>query len=142
MTPMGGASPTRSAHPQYDLAQNVPLRQPLMRLLCVGQRDPRRDRHLKARRFDRPPQTLELLAAWRAVVRLRLDPAAMLRLGLDPVRVGEPSAFPQRVDAAFQCLATSEGQDRVDTFRRELLHSMSEVAGPAVNRRVRTQLAR
>src|SRR6266576_1180155 len=112
-----------------------------MRQLCVGQRELRRDRHLQPRRFYRPPQTFELLPAWRAVVRFRLDPAPTLRLGLDPVRIREPSAFPERVDAALQRIATRKRQDRVDTIRRELLRSTGDVADPTVDRRVRTQLA-
>src|ERR1700680_4194102 len=84
---------------------------------------------------------VERLAAWRAVVRLRLDPASMFGLGLDPVGIGEPPTFPERLDAAFQCLATSERQDRVNAFRRELLRGTGDVAVPAVDRDIRTQLA-
>src|SRR6266851_8967558 len=102
-----------------------------MRLRRVSQRELRRDRHLKPRRFDRTPKMLELPAAWHAVVRFRLDPGPMLWLGLDSVRIREAPTFPEHVDAALERLATRERQDRVDTVGRALMRSGNDVTVPA-----------
>src|SRR5207237_5817208 len=83
---------------QDDLSQDVPLFEPLVRLGSVGQCELRRNRHLERGRFDCARESVKLTAAGRAIVGFRFDSAPMPGLGLDPVRIGEPSTLPKSVE--------------------------------------------
>src|SRR5258705_13665278 len=99
---------------QNDLAQNVALSQPLVCARGLGKRELGRDRNLESRRRYRAPETLPLRSTGEAVVRIRPDPASLLRQGLDAVRIREPPAASESVETLCERLSTCERNNRID----------------------------
>src|SRR5258705_1342488 len=127
---------------QNDLAQNVALSQPLVCARGLGKRELGRDRNLESRRRYRARETLPLRSTCDAVVRIRPDPAPLLRHGLDAVRIREPPAASESVETRCERLSTCERNNRIDPVGAERPRRTGDVAVPAVDRRIRAQLAR
>src|SRR2546429_5892656 len=125
-----------SADAQRDLAEDVPVLDPLLRLVRLRQREFRFDRHLEFRRLDGAVQPLELLDAGNGVVANDGKPGARPGFGLDSVGKGDVSARPYGVEATLECLAAAERQHRIDALRRELARRGRDVAVPPVHSRI------
>src|SRR5436305_1632930 len=107
------------ADAQNDLAQNMTLREALMRPRCFAQLEALRNRDLQLRALDGAGEALELPHPGLAVVCRELQPATLLRRRLDSIRMRHSCALAQRIETARERLAADEGEDRVDATRRE-----------------------
>jgi hypothetical protein len=60
---------------------------------------------------------IELANAWYGIVGDHADSATSLRLGLDAVRIRDPTPFFDTLDDAVQRLTVCEREDRIDSIR-------------------------
>src|SRR5438067_12316971 len=107
------------ADAQHDLAQNMPLREALMRPRRFAQLEALRDRDLQLRALDGAGEALELPHPGLAVVCRELQAATLLRRRLDSIRMRHSCTLAQCIETARECLAADEGKDRVDAARGE-----------------------
>jgi hypothetical protein len=107
--------------------------EPLVRLGRVFQTEDLGDGNLEMSALDRAAESLELATTNLGVVRLDAKTATLSRYRLDSVRIGNPTAMSQGVQATRQFVAANEGEHGVDSVGREALRRCPDVVTAAVD---------
>jgi hypothetical protein len=94
------------------------------------------DWHARPRFVDGPRELREFPRASHRVVFSNANLAAGTRQGLDSVRMGDPPALSYELQTSFKLIASGEGENRIDSVRRELSELFACLAAPRIDNAV------
>jgi hypothetical protein len=107
----------------------------------IDQQESLGDRDLELHRLDRPVEPLEFADPGLPVIGNDLHAAPLLRLRFDPIRIGQPAVASQRIERAFERVATNQRQNGIDPSGGETSCRFFEVIMLAIDHNVGPHLA-